>query len=448
MKDIELNIQNSFIEEREFEAIKGQVEYAHKLLHEKTGLGSDFLGWVNYPKEHRRIELERLKETANAIRRSSDVFLVLGIGGSYLGARAVIESLTHSFRDILPSEKRNGPHIMYLGNNLSSSYMSELLEALEGKRVSVNVISKSGKTLETSIAFRLIRDFMLKTYGEKSKERIVVTTSRENSAIGELAKKEGYQTFYLPDDIGGRYSVLTPVGLLPMAVAGIDVDELMRGAKDAMAEYGNLELEKNECYRYAAIRNIFNRRGLDVELLVTYEPSLAHFQEWWKQLFGESEGKDEKGIFPASVCFTTDLHSLGQYVQDGKKLLFETVLNVARPKKDLVIPSQEGMDDGLDYLEGKSIDFVNKSAMQGTAKAHVEGNVPNIQINIPEMNEYFIGKMIYFFQKACGISGYLLGVNPFDQPGVELYKKNMTDILKKQSRPVLKYRYRKEHRIV
>lgn len=434
MGNIVFDDKNSLLKNHELEVMKSQLELAHRELHSKTGAGNDFLGWVDYPSNFDRDEFERLKETAKKIRKECEIFIVAGIGGSYLGARAVIEALSHSFGELLPKDKRKHPHILYVGNNLSSNYIMELLEVIRGREISLNVVSKSGKTIETSISFRILREYMEKTYGERAKDRIYVTTDKHNSAIGDLAKKEGYERFSIPGDVGGRYSVLTSVGLLPVAVAGLDVDEIMRGAKDAELEYSDLDIEKNPCYRYAAERNILNRRGKEVEILTIYDPSLHYLSEWWKQLFGESEGKDGKGILPISLCFTTDLHSMGQYIQDGKKNLFETVINIEKPKKDFYMFADRENLDGLNYLSGKTVDFINKKAMEGTMKAHVDGGVSNLMINIPELNEYYIGKIIYFFQKACAVSGYMLGVNPFDQPGVEDYKRNTVRLLKESEK--------------
>lgn len=422
----------NFIKDHELEFIEQHVAQAHHMLHERTGPGNEFTGWLDWPKSYDKDEFKRILETAQKIQEHSDVFLVIGIGGSYLGARATIEALQHTYYNILPKEKRKTPQILFVGNNISSTYMSDTLDLLENKDFSINVISKSGTTTEPAIAFRIFKDLLEKKYGkEGTKSRIFATTDAKKGALKTLADKEGYETFVVPDDIGGRYSVLTAVGLLPIAVSGLNVEALMEGANKAMEDYSLPSLMNNECYQYAAIRNLLYNKGKTIELLVNYEPSLTFFSEWWKQLFGESEGKDGKGIFPASVNFTTDLHSLGQYIQDGRRELFETVIHVEKPKKDLTIPFDKEDLDQLNYLADKSIHYVNEKAMEGTIQAHVKGNVPNLVVKLPELNEYHFGYMIYFFEKACAMSGYLLGVNPFDQPGVEEYKKNMFRLLEK-----------------
>ena len=370
--------------------------------------------------------------SAKKIRDNSDVLIVIGIGGSYLGSRACIEALNHNFYNSLPKGKRNGPEIYFVGNNISSSYMLDLFDLIENKDISVNVISKSGTTTEPALAFRLFKEYMESKYGkEESKERIYVTTDKSKGALRELTEKEGYTSFVIPDDVGGRYSIFTPVGLLPIAVSGIDIDRLMEGAFNGMAEYSVDDVYENICYQYAAARNILYNKGKDIEILVNYEPILHYYLEWWKQLFGESEGKDGKGIYPSSANFTTDLHSLGQLIQDGKRNIFETTINIENPKKDMEIKEDKDNLDGLNFLGGKTIDFVNKKAFEGTLMAHTNGGVPNLVINVPKMDEYYFGNLVYFFEKACAISGYLLGVNPFDQPGVEEYKKNMFKLLGK-----------------
>ncbi|NGQ96645.1 glucose-6-phosphate isomerase [Brevibacillus sp. SYP-B805] len=422
----------SFVQPHEWAYLAPAVREAHRMLHEKTGPGSDFLGWVDLPVAFDRDEYARIKQAAAAIQQSSDVLLVIGIGGSYLGAKAALDVLGHTFHNLLPRERRSAPEIYFVGNNMSPVYMAHLLEAIEGKEVSVNVISKSGTTTEPAVAFRIIRALMEKKYGrEEARRRIYATTDKARGALYKLAVEEEYERFIIPDDVGGRYSVLTAVGLLPIAVSGADIDALMQGAADARDRYLTPELADNPCYQYAAIRNALYRKGKTTELLVTYEPQFRYFAEWWKQLYGESEGKDGKGIFPASVDFTADLHSMGQYIQDGVRNLFETVLHVVKPAVDVTIHEDPDNLDGLNFLAGKGMDFVNKKAFEGTLLAHVDGGVPNLVVEIPEANAYHLGGLIYFFEKACGISGYLLGVNPFDQPGVEAYKANMYALLGK-----------------
>ncbi|SKA85140.1 glucose-6-phosphate isomerase [Caloramator quimbayensis] len=421
-----------FLKEEEIENIKSQIIDAHDKLHNKTGAGSDFLGWVNLPYDYDKEEFERIVEASERIKKNSDVFIVIGIGGSYLGARAAIEMLNHSFYNVLSKDKRNAPQIFYVGNNISPVYLQDLLDAIDGKDISINVISKSGTTTEPAIAFRIFKDYLEKKYGkEEAKKRIFATTDKERGALKKLADSEGYETFVIPDDVGGRYSVLTAVGLLPIAVSGVDIREIMRGAKDAADEYKNIDILNNSAYLYAALRNILYRKGKTTEILVNYEPSLHFFSEWWKQLYGESEGKDNRGIFPAAVDFSTDLHSMGQYIQEGMRNIFETVINVEKAKYDVGIYEDKDNIDGLNFLSGKTMDFVNKKAFEGTVLAHNDGGVPNIIINVPKINEYYFGKLVYMFEKACGISGYVLGVNPFDQPGVEAYKKNMFALLGK-----------------
>ncbi|MDK2917713.1 MAG: glucose-6-phosphate isomerase [Candidatus Petromonas sp.] len=432
MKNLSLDYSNALIKDNELEYLKGPVLEAHRMLHDKNGAGNDFLGWIDLPVNYDKEEFERIKKAAEKIKGNSQVLLVIGIGGSYLGARAAIEALCHSFHNLLPKDKKDAPEIYFLGNNISGTYLKHLMDIIKDKDISVNVISKSGTTTEPAIAFRIIKSYLEEKYGKGgAKERIYVTTDKSKGALRKLSENEGYETFIIPDDVGGRFSVLTPVGLLPIAAAGIDIEKMMEGAKDARKEYSQEDLSKNQCYQYAAVRNILYRRGKAIEVLVNYEPSLHYVSEWWKQLYGESEGKDGKGIFPASVDFSTDLHSMGQYLQDGRRHLFETVLNVETPKEDIEIREDEANLDGLNYLAGKTMDFVNKMAYKGTLLAHLDGGVPNLVINIPKMDEYYFGKLVYFFEKACGISGYLLGVNPFDQPGVEAYKKNMFALLGK-----------------
>lgn len=413
-----------FISKLQLSALKKKVEDCHKMLHQKTGEGADYTGWVDLPVNYDKEEFERIKAAAERIRRQADVLIVIGIGGSYLGAKSVIEMFKDPFRKTTKTE------IIFLGQNISSEYMSSLLHYIVDKDIAVNVISKSGTTTEPAIAFRIIKDFMERKYGkEYAKTRIYVTTDKEKGALKILSGSEGYETFVIPDDVGGRYSVLTPVGLLPIAVAEINIDELMTGAAEAREKYS--ELENNECYKYAVYRNALYKIGKKTEILVNYEPCMHYFTEWWKQLYGESEGKDHKGIFPAGVDFTTDLHSMGQYIQDGRRELFETVIKIKNSRSEVLI-KEDPMDlDGLNYLVGKSMNEINEKAMQGTLIAHYDGNAPSMVVEIDEINEKNIGELIYFFEKACGISGYLLGVNPFNQPGVEEYKKNMFALLGK-----------------
>lgn len=434
MKSLEFDYSKAsdFISCGEFDAMKDYVKVAHNMLHNKTGAGNDFLGWIDLPQDYDKDEFARIKKAAEKIRSDSDVLVVIGIGGSYLGARAAIEMLTNSFYNAIDKEKRNGPAIFYAGNSISSTYLAELLEAVDGKDISVNVISKSGTTTEPAIAFRIFKELLEKKYGkEEAKGRIYATTDKAKGALKTLADEEGYETFVIPDDVGGRYSVLTAVGLLPIAAAGIDIDAMMQGANDARVEYSNPELSENPCYQYAVARNLLLRKGKNVEMMVNFEPSLHYFGEWWKQLYGESEGKDNKGIFPAAADFSTDLHSMGQYIQEGMRMLFETAVLVNEPRKDIVIEETEDNIDKLNFLAGKTLDFVNRKASEGVCLAHTDGGVPNLIIRIEKLDAYNFGKMVYFFEKACGISGYLLGVNPFDQPGVEAYKKNMFALLGK-----------------
>ncbi|OUM92402.1 glucose-6-phosphate isomerase [Parageobacillus thermoglucosidasius] len=422
----------AFFGEHELTYLRDVVKVAHHSLHEKTGVGNDFLGWIDLPVNYDKEEFARIQKAAAKIQADSDVLLVIGIGGSYLGARAAIEMLHHSFYNALSKEKRRTPQIIFVGNNISSTYMKDVMDLLEGKDFSINVISKSGTTTEPAIAFRIFRKLLEEKYGkEEARKRIYATTDRARGALKTLATAEGYETFIIPDDVGGRYSVLTAVGLLPIAVSGANIEEMMKGAAQAREDFSNSELEENAAYQYAAIRNILYNKGKTIELLINYEPALQYFAEWWKQLFGESEGKDQKGIFPASANFSTDLHSLGQYIQEGRRDLFETVLKVEKPRHDLVIEAEENDLDGLNYLAGKTVDFVNTKAFEGTLLAHTDGGVPNLVITLPELNEYTFGYLVYFFEKACAMSGYLLGVNPFDQPGVEAYKVNMFSLLGK-----------------
>jgi glucose-6-phosphate isomerase len=433
-KSITFDYSNAlpFLGEHEVNNLAPAVRTAHELIHSKTGPGNDFLGWVDLPEQYDREEFERIKKAADRIRADSDALVVIGIGGSYLGARAAIEMLTHSFGNLLDKAKRNAPEVYFVGNNISPVYLTQLMDVLEGKELSVNVISKSGTTTEPAIAFRFFREYMETKYGkDKARSRIYATTDKARGALKKLADAEGYESFVIPDDVGGRYSVLTAVGLLPIAVAGIDITAMMQGALDASKQFAEPELANNMCYQYAAVRNALYRKGKTIELLVNYEPSLHYFSEWWKQLYGESEGKDHKGIFPASVDFSTDLHSMGQYVQEGLRILMETVLYIEKPKYDITIKEDPENLDGLNFLSGKTMDYVNKKAFEGTLLAHTDGGVPNLVVRVPEISPYFFGQLVYYFEKACAISGYLLGVNAFDQPGVEAYKKNMFALLGK-----------------
>ena len=420
---------DGFVRPHELGALQPQVAAAHEMLHAGTGLGNDFLGWLHLPTDYDKEEFARIQAAATRIRKDTDVFIVIGIGGSYLGARAAIEYLKSERYN---AKRKNTPDIYFTGNNISSTALCELLEICEGRRVSVNVISKSGTTTEPAIAFRVFRDYLERTVGaEGAKKRIYVTTDKARGTLKGLADREGYETFVVPDDVGGRFSVLTAVGLLPIAVAGCDIEALMAGAAQAEADFSSPELEKNDCYRYAAARNVLLRKGRAVELMVGYEPCYQMMAEWWKQLYGESEGKDGKGLFPASVIFSTDLHSLGQFVQDGSNILFETVVLIDKARKELTIKEDPENIDGLNFLAGKTMDFVNKKAFEGTVLAHSDGGPPSRVIHVPDVSEASLGYLIYFFEKACAISGYLLGVNPFDQPGVESYKKNMFALLGK-----------------
>lgn len=421
-----------FVAEHEMTNLEPAIRLAHEQLHDKRGAGADFLGWVDLPTQYDREEFARIKEAAAQIQQHSDVLVVIGIGGSYLGARAAIQMLNHSFYNELPREKRGTPQVLFAGHNISSTYLTHLLEALEGKDVSLNIISKSGTTTEPAIAFRILRKYMEDKYGvEEARRRIFATTDRAKGALKQLADEEGYATFTIPDDVGGRYSVLTAVGLLPIAVAGIDIDAIMAGAAAAAERYRTPTIAGNDCYAYAAARNALYRKGKTTELFVHYEPALHYFSEWWKQLYGESEGKDNKGIFPAAVEFSTDLHSMGQYIQEGMRHLFETVLVVNDVPASLSIEKDEDDLDKLNYLAGQTVEFVNRKAFEGTLLAHTDGGVPNLVLEVPAITPHVFGQLVYFFEKACAISGYLLGVNPFDQPGVEAYKKNMFALLGK-----------------
>ena len=421
-----------FVSEEEIELIRPQAEAARDILLSKKGAGSDFLGWLDLPEDYDKDEFARIKKAADKIRSDSEVLLVVGIGGSYLGARAAIEFLKHNFFNSVGKDKRNAPEIYFLGNNISTTYIHDLIEVIGDRDFSINMISKSGTTTEPGISFRIFKDLLEKKYGkEAAAGRIYATTDAHKGALKSLADAEGYEEFVVPDDVGGRFSVLTAVGLLPIAVAGADIDALMKGAAEGRKMARENAFADNDALKYAAVRNILYRKGKAVEIVANYEPSLHFVSEWWKQLYGESEGKDKKGIFPASVDFTTDLHSMGQWIQDGERTIFETVISIEEPNKKLLFPSDEENLDGLNFLAGKRVDEVNKMAELGTRLAHVDGGVPNIRISVPKLNEYYIGQLIYFFEIGCGISGNVLGVNPFNQPGVEAYKKNMFALLDK-----------------
>jgi len=422
----------AFVGQHEVDYFAEPIRLAHEQLHNKSGVGSDFLGWIDLPFNYDKEEFARIKKSAEQIQSDSEVLVVIGIGGSYLGARAAIEMLSHSFYNMLPKEERKTPEIYFAGNNISSNYVNHLIQLIGDRDFSVNVISKSGTTTEPAIAFRVFRALLEKKYGKDgARKRIYATTDQEKGALKKLSNEEGYETFVIPDDVGGRYSVLTAVGLLPIAVAGINIDEMMQGAADAATEYNNPNVAENQAYQYAAVRNALYRKGKAIEILVNYEPALHFVSEWWKQLYGESEGKDYKGIYPASVDFSTDLHSMGQFIQEGSRNLFETIIQVEEVPSHITIENDPDDLDGLNFLTGKTMDFVNKKAFQGTMLAHTDGNVPNLIVTIPDMTPYAFGSLVYFFEIACGISGYLSGVNPFDQPGVEAYKKNMFALLGK-----------------
>lgn len=428
-----------FLDEREILAMQPFVTVAHNLLHEKKSLGSDFLGWIDLPKDYDKEEFDRIKKAAEKIKSDSDVLVVIGIGGSYLGAKAAIDMLGHTFKNSLSKEDRKAPEVYFAGNSISSSYILDLLDVIGDRDYSVNVISKSGTTTEPALAFRIFKEHLESKYGkEEAAKRIYATTDKSRGALRSLATEEGYETFVIPDDVGGRFSVLTAVGLLPIAAAGFDIDQMMKGAFDAREEYSTDDLAKNQSYQYAVARTVLQRKGKETEILVNYEPQLQYFSEWWKQLYGESEGKDQRGIFPASVNFSTDLHSMGQYIQDGRRFIFETVLNVENPRRDLEIKLDKDDLDGLNYLAGRTVDFVNQKAFEGTLLAHTDGDVPNLVLNIKKLDEYSFGQLVYFFEKACGLSGVILGVNPFNQPGVEDYKKNMFALLGKPGYEELK----------
>ena len=432
MSNVKLELKYTKIDTKEIMKYKEKVQEIHQELQENKNKEEEFLGWLDLPTKYNKKEFEKIKKCAKKIREDSEILVVIGIGGSYLGARAVIESLTHTFYNLLPKEERKSPQILYVGNNISGKYLEELVELIGNRDLSVNVISKSGTTTEPAIAFRFFREFMENKYGIKeARKRIYVTTDKEKGALKTLATKEGYETFIIPNNVGGRYSVLTPVGLLPIATAGIDIDKLMSGARFAEEKYNDENLKYNDCYKYAVARNLLYKNDKNIEILVSYKPNLHYFIEWWKQLFGESEGKDGKGIYPSGAEFTTDLHSLGQYIQEGRKNLFETVINVEKEESNIKINVDEDNLDEINYLADKTMDYVNKKAMEGTINAHVEGDVPNIVINMEKIDEETIGHLIYFFELACAMSGKILGVNPFNQPGVEKYKTNMFKLLGK-----------------
>lgn len=433
MKKINLDYSKifGFVKEEEIKNIQKEVERAAEKLENKTGEGNEFLGWLDLPINYDKEEFKRIKLAAEKIKNDSEVLIVIGIGGSYLGAKAVIETLSHSFYNGLTKAARKAPEIYFAGQNISGRYLKHLIEIVGDRDFSVNVISKSGTTTEPAIAFRIFKELLEKKYGENAKDRIYATTDKVRGALKKLADEKGYETFVIPDDVGGRFSVLTAVGLLPIAVAGLNIDLLIKGAQEAREDYKK-DFDNNDCYKYAALRNILYRKNYTVELLANYDPSVHYISEWWKQLYGESEGKNNKGLFPASVDLTTDLHSMGQYIQDGKRNLFETIINIEEMQEDLLIKEESEDLDGLNYLSGKTLSFVNSKAFEGTLLAHIDGGVPCLVLNIPEMNEYNLGYLLYFFEKACAISGYVLGVNPFDQPGVESYKKNMFALLGKK----------------
>ena len=422
----------SFIQEHEVESMKKLALDAKELLVSKKGAGNDFLGWIDLPVDYDKEEFDRIKKAAAKIQGDSEVLLVIGIGGSYLGARAAIEFLRHSFYNVVNKEIRKTPEIYFVGNSISSTYIRHLMDVIGDRDFSINMISKSGTTTEPAIAFRVFKEMLETKYGkEEASKRIYATTDKVRGSLKNLANEEGYESFVVPDDVGGRFSVLTAVGLLPIAVSGADIDKLMEGAAEGRRMALEADFEENDAVKYAALRNILLRKGKGIEILANYEPSVHYVSEWWKQLYGESEGKDQKGIFPASVDLTTDLHSMGQFIQDGSRTMFETVINIETSKEEIILKEEPVDLDGLNYLAGKSVDFVNKSAMNGTILAHTDGQVPNFMVNIPEINEFYLGELFYFFEFACGVSGYLLGVNPFNQPGVESYKKNMFALLGK-----------------
>lgn len=433
MKPISLDIKGvaSYVSSEEQELLSQKVYEAHDMLENKSGMGRNMLGWLKLPEDRNDEEIERIKKVADRIKKQADVFIVVGIGGSYLGAKAIIDLFDSNFSNLETLADRKHPQIIFAGNNMSAKYLRDLTEYIKDKDVAINVISKSGTTLEPAMSFRILRMFLEEKYGVRgAADRIYVTTDEHKGLLHDIAVKNEYEMFVIPDDVGGRYSVLTPVGLLPMAVANIDIDDILDGALFASHVFNQRDIKTNDCYKYALIRNILYQKGKTTEILASYEPSFKYFIEWYKQLFGESEGKDKKGIFPAGVNFTTDLHSMGQFIQDGSRNIFETVINVEIDRTFIKFPENKDDEDRLNYLAGKEIDYINKQAFRGTVDAHVSGGVPVMVINMEDLSEYNVGELIFFFEKACAISGYILGVNPFDQPGVEAYKKNMMNLLK------------------
>ena len=431
MSNVSIDLKNSDLSMKEIMVYSEKVEKIHMMMNKKANSKTEFLGWLEWPSKYGKREFEKIKKCAKQIQDNSDILIVIGIGGSYLGARAVIDSLTNCFYNLQDKKERKFPRIIYVGNNLSSTYINDVIEFVQDKDFSINVISKSGTTTEPAIAFRIFRNLLEDKYGIKeAQKRIYVTTDKEKGALRQLADEEDYESFVIPNNIGGRYSVLTPVGLLPIAVAGIDIDKIMEGARFAQEKYSDSNLKYNDCYKYAVARNILYKEDKNIEILATYNPKLHYLIEWWKQLFGESEGKELKGIFPTGAEFTTDLHSLGQYIQEGRRNLFETVIDIEKEESDITINYEDDNLDGLNYLADKSLSYVNKKAMEGTIKAHVDGNVPNIILKMEKIDEETIGHLIYFFEKACAMSGILLEVNPFNQPGVEAYKKEMFKLIK------------------
>ena len=433
MSKIKFDFENALIQKHEYEYLKPMAMAAHHSLHSGTGAGNDYIGWVDYATQYDRAEFERIKAAAKKINEIADVLIVIGIGGSYLGAKTVIDALSHSFYNELPREKRKTVKIYFAGHQISGTYLTDLLEMIENESVCLNVISKSGTTTEPAIAFRVLKNALEKKYGkEEATRRIFATTDEKNGALRALSNANGYETFIIPSNIGGRYSVITPVGLLPIASAGIDIDAFMAGVTEGQSDYAVENIDENPCYQYAIVRNALYNKGKAIEVLVNYEPSMAFLAEWWMQLYGESEGKDGKGIFPTKMNNTTDLHSMGQMIQDGPRHVFETVVRVEQFEKDIVLELEDNDLDGLNYLAGKTMSYVNENAFKGTLEAHVDGNVPNMVVSIEKKDAFHLGKLMYFFMKACGVSGYMLGVNPFDQPGVEAYKKNMFRLLGKK----------------